>query len=1318
VFTKSTYLNRLVSVVFFVALAGCGDIGSGCGCAMQPLPGGQLPADQTIEGGGQIRVTQAGFQKLTSIIPGFLNSALEQGFCLGRGVVGDPGFTGAEYCYQRPGGACGGDQGCRVNVNVDYTDLSVTNQQRLRIRTQIDLSTTVHLRGAVLWIPASCNLQLNAPNVLVDADIAFGIRPADGELQINLDRINQLNLPSNPFSNCSLLSDIANLATSILDSFIGELLIDLLMPVLNNLVQGFLPDPLGIEGMVDVGQLVGGISPGTEATMEARMVPGGYVQLRGGGMSLGLITGLNADEDIATRTRELDSEPHYCVPPIPAPNFAAAPASLPTTSRGTFTLAPANEFLGQPEPADDLAIGISETTLDLAGHHAVTSGAMCLGVGTSLIAQLNLGTFSLLVPSLGNLGRAENPVLLVTRPQKALDFSIGTGTSQSPAISIGIDDFEADVYVFIYERYVRAFTMRLDLTVGLNLVFDQQPGRPATVTPELVGLDAANIDVTVLNSEFVAESAATLEGVLPTIFNLAVGLIGGGIGEIEVPEFAGFTLNNLRVQKVTTSQDDFMAIYASLGTSQALRQLADRYPLMKPALADIEANALPDAPVADAPVIRAVRIDTPAPELVRAALAPRDNFPDQGRLPSIEIEVPERDALGRTLEYAWKLGATGMWRPFQRGPVLTISDRALAWQGKYTLELRSRAVGDYRTTSQVAEVPVIIDSVGPNIRVAEATIAGGAVTVPADDLVSPSAALVWAWGRPGDDRPWTDWDHTSTLARDVAADLVVNGQIAVWVRDEAGNESTAVAAVGFHGQAGEGGCNCDATGGPTAGSLALVLAAAGLLLRRRLRAVLPRRALPRWTKLTGLWLVAVVAASAMPACNCGGDPGVMYCEVTDDCLLDCQDDEIPFCLDGVCVCIDDVPYGRIGPYSDIAVASNGDAWISAYSETYGDLTVARWETAGRVADEAWEFIDGVPDGPVALPESDIRGGILERGPNVGRYTSIAMSPDDVPLITYMDVDRGSLMFAGRFGGTWQFHTIEEGTSRIDPELGGRLVGFYSALTVRSDNGRPGVVYMAHVSEGGGVTRAEVRFAAAQTPTPSSANDWVFWTIDAAVLPVSDPPDPTPIPAGLGLFVDAARDANQAPMVVYYDRTNGDLKLARFDATAGTFLTPEVLAGGDGRDAGWYPSLAIDEAGVIHVSYLDATRDDLMYVNTATRTPVVVDDGYRIVGTTEDGLPKPDFHFVGDDSNIVIGPSGPVIVYQDATAHELLVAALTSSGVWQRRALAGDETPFVGAYGFFASAVRAGDEVVVSTWVIDQPHAANWVEVFRERIVVD
>ena len=64
---------RLLWLACALALGGCGDLG----CNLQPLPGGALPADQTVEGGGQIRVTQPGFQKLTSLIPAAINDLID-----------------------------------------------------------------------------------------------------------------------------------------------------------------------------------------------------------------------------------------------------------------------------------------------------------------------------------------------------------------------------------------------------------------------------------------------------------------------------------------------------------------------------------------------------------------------------------------------------------------------------------------------------------------------------------------------------------------------------------------------------------------------------------------------------------------------------------------------------------------------------------------------------------------------------------------------------------------------------------------------------------------------------------------------------------------------------------------------------------------------------------------------------------------------------------------------------------------------------------------------------------------------------------------
>jgi hypothetical protein len=219
--------------------------------------------------------------------------------------------------------------------------------------------------------------------------------------------------------------------------------------------------------------------------------------------------------------------------------------------------------------------------------------------------------------------------------------------------------------------------------------------------------------------------------------------------------------------------------------------------------------------------------------------------------------------------------------------------------------------------------------------------------------------------------------------------------------------------------------------------------------------------------------------------------------------------------------------------------------------------------------------------------------------------------------------------------------------------------------------------------------------------------------------IDDPNNPNiyPLPEGLGLFVDVARAPNHAPIVVYYDRTNGDLKVAKFDPNTGQFAAPGVLDGAGDIDAGWSPSVQVDGQGVVHVAYVDASQDDLVYITDAPGAArEVVDDGRRITGTTEDGLPKPEYHFVGDDAGLVIGTGGiPIIAYQDASTQELLLVTRSATG-WDRVSIAGATDPWPGGYGFFASSTLFGNEIIMSSFVVDQPNDDNWVEVFRRQLV--
>jgi MYXO-CTERM domain-containing protein len=1268
-----------------------------------------------------VRITPGGFSKLTSILPGAINSALGGGFCVPQGQAGFStfgAFTGLKYCNTNANGC---SPGCKVGTTLNTNGLStqvVGND--LRINLSMSLSASFHAQGFVLdGSIGSCDLTVTSNDLGGNFDIAFGIQPANGELSIHLDHINDFHLNMD-FGGCGFVSSVANFFTNVVDSILGSFLADALTPIIDPLIQGFLPNPLGIASITDVGQLLAGVSPGTKATMETRIVPGGYANLVGNGMSLGIITGLNSDTDLTTRTGTRPdgvpfvSEPALCVPPLPTADYSMAPHSLPTVNRSAltnpasaFSLVAANDFNGAGETGSnvpDIKMGLSETMLDLLGHHLVTSGALCLGVGTSLIAQLNVGTIGILVPSLSDLqsDQGNDPLLLVTRPQRAVDFTIGDNTVASPAITIGISHMEVDFYAFLYERYVRAFTMDLTMNVGVNLEFEQQPGMPAFIKPSLVGISSSAVTVTILNSDFVKETPDHLAMVLPSVFDLVTPLLGN-LQPIQIPSFAGFTLNNPSIAHVVTAQDNFLALNATLGAGFMARHIAETDPFMADAVRAMDGAIGAMAPKSTGKA-QLKTVNTPSPDVIRDALLGNKG----GTLPSITFDVDHFDASGRELEWSWNFN-NGMWHPFTSASPLVISDRAFAWQGKFDIGLQSRVKGDIHTNSDVITTKVIVDSVGPKILTDKAEWKDGKYIVPVWDVTSGKDVQV-AFGKPGSDKPMTDWVYQgdAALTEDSMKVLGIGGEVAMFARDEAGNISQTI--VGFHGQSGAAGCACQTSGGPSAGGLAL-FGVVGLVLRRRRRRPFSARA-KRIMRRVALWVGVTLVISVMPACDCNNNS--QACETSADCTM-CPNGQIPFCLDNTCVCSDDIPLGHVGPYSDVGVNAGGTIWVSAYAQSHGDLVVAQ-ATGGRIPDDAWEWVDGVPPGPVTVPGSKVRGGVEDDGPNVGMYTSIGVAADGTVYVSYFDVDRGALKLGMRgVDGTWTLTDVELSAAPGDPGSVTNAVGMYTSLTF-DPAGNPGVAYLAHLADGVN-TRAEVHFAQAHTTLPAGPNDWTVSIVDTGEIPPDDAANPNiyPLPEGLGLFIDSTRDLAGNPVVTYYDRAKGDLKVAKWDAGMAKFDTAITLDGSDGVDVGWSPSVQVSPDGKVNVAYVSATTDDLKYI-TEGGMPEIIDDGYRIVGTTVDGLPKPEYHFVGDDAGLVLANGSPTVVYQDATTQELLLATKNENG-WTHQSIAGATQPWPGAYGFFASDALSATDLIMSSWVIDQPTGENWVEVFSRPIII-
>lgn len=1325
--SRRSSISWLIALVALGLSGACGGTGcGGCG-STTPLPEGGVPKDQTVEGGGQIRVTPTGMGKIQTLARDMVEEQLGEGFCIPPTELGDAdGFLGTGAFL------CSGNQnqctpGCDTDISIDSITVAAAGTQTLRLRAQVDALAHVPTSFQVLGVGGSCTVTVRANNVVFTADIALGINGTTGVLTVGTPQVPRPNLSVN-FADCGLASDLLNLFSGFFTSYITDAVINVVRPTLERLIRDLLPNPLGIAGTVDLDSLVGSMTSGRPSGLEASVLAGGYVHFTpaNGGLSLGLITAFNADRNPATRTPELDGEVARCVPALPPPNFAAPPHSLPpNVQRGTFGLPTAPAFDGAPDPdGADLAVGLSETTLDLLGHHLVTSGAACLGLGTSLVSQLNLGTFAIVSPSLADLGseKRNDPMLLVTRPTQAVDFAIGDGTEASPRLTMKIKDFDIDVYAFLYERYTRAFTMTVSIDVGLNLELEQAPGMPVTIKPVLVGVSSKNLKIDVANTEFIREKKDHLLGVLPVIIDLATAALGD-LPSITVPVFAGFQLENLAVGKVVTGQDSFLSVTGNLGaqTIPTLAALAARRVARSAGGAQLAAAVSPRQAMGAA---RLAGVSVPPLDEVRAAVAGVSG----NAMPTVTFEVDRTDDLGRELEWSWRLDH-GLWRPYSSASPLVISDRAFAFQGDYTISLMSRVKGDFRTASAEQEHQVRIDSVAPHLVKDATQWRDGGLSVMGFDVVARTSIAI-AFGRPGQDDPVTAWTEGDAAAIDAATlrSLAQDGEVVVFLRDPTGNvqQELVASSSSFHGKA-DAGCNCDSSGGPSGGALAL-LGATGLLLmmQRRRQAALFARVAAAAPRLRGavstlaLWMLLSAAASLLPACDCGGAEG-RACELVQDCAGFCiEAGKVPFCVEGECVCADDIPPGKIGPYADIAVSSNGVAWVVAYAQTYGDL-VAIQAKPGRVKSEDWEWVDGVPDGPVTVENAKIRHGIEDEGADVGMYPSVAVTAKDEPVVSYFDRDTASLRFATRAAGVWTNHVVDAGTGSL-VGAAGSLVGMYTSLTLRGDDGRPGIAYLAHVKDMNG-SRAEVRYASAQVAEPTTAADWLIKIVDSAPLPAVDPASPNlyPLPEGLGLFVDSARMPNQAPVVVYYDRSNGALKMGVFNPTSGNFVT-SLLEGGAGNDAGWSPSVTVDSVGKVHIAYVSAARDDLAYARVAT-APVraelteVADDGYRENGQTSGGLPKPELHFVGDDASLVVSLNGvPVITYQDATSHELLIARRSSTGIWTRTSVAGGEETYDGAYGFFAAAAATSSTLYLANWVLDPANDEQWVEIFERPLM--
>ena len=580
--------------------------------------------------------------------------------------------------------------------------------------------------------------------------------------------------------------------------------------------QECVPSLLGLDGRLDLSTALASFSPGTQGGLDFVLASAGDMNPAPGvttlpawtprtppvpaednntnGISLKMIGGAKPQPNSTCVVQAVNSPPQD----IPQPEELLGDVITPWPA---------------VTPGPHVGFAIAGRYLDHAFVSAYNSGLLCLGVSTEQVGQLQSGYLSLLAPSIKNLTFEEGQAAaaISTRPGAPPRIKVGGGTDvkTDPLLTITLDKFAIDFYLYRLDRFVRIFTFTADLTVPVNLQTGKDPKSNPTggILPVLGDIKLANAVVT--NSDYLFEEPAQLANGISGLLGGIVGsFLGGGFKPIDLSTAPasfglGVDIPTGGIRKLTSGKDDFIGIFANLSkVAGTAHEEAETRATLVEKLVDASAMSLGTA--------------------------------DRARFPKLRVRA--EGIASKPTEQTWWVddGPHAAWTTKQD---LVIDQDAMLLQGKHVLHVSSRVVGVMASEDGTpAEIPFAIDTLAPLVDVKRD---GTHVTVRAHDYVSAESALVV---RHQVGAAWTDW---APLADHGSFEAATAEDVDVEVRDEEGNVGTVASplrgrADGSLAAAGSG-CGCRVVSGPTdrrtdhALAFGLAIAVAGIAARRRKR---------------------------------------------------------------------------------------------------------------------------------------------------------------------------------------------------------------------------------------------------------------------------------------------------------------------------------------------------------------------------------------------------------------------------------------------------------------------------------------------------
>lgn len=229
--------------------------------------------------------------------------------------------------------------------------------------------------------------------------------------------------------------------------------------------------------------------------------------------------------------------------------------------------------------------------------------------------------------------------------------------------------------------------------------------------------------------------------------------------------------------------------------------------------------------------------------------------------------------------------------------------------------------------------------------------------------------------------------------------------------------------------------------------------------------------------------------------------------------------------------------GGVGYYTSLAFDSNDYPHISYYDLNNGDLRYASLEP-GEGGKNLW------------------RVELVDQNGDVGSYSSLVLTPENLPRISYRDAAEGKLKLASYDGTGWRTEILDQDGNN----------GMGSSLALDSN----GYLYVSYIKAG----TYDLRFL---TYTPSgSAAETVTLGLGESVF----------------FSTSLALDSQGTPFISYYNSLLGDLMLAYRDPLIMQWISFPVDDSED--DVGRYNSLIVDSYGSFHLCYQNDTKGELWY----------------------------------------------------------------------------------------------------------------------------